>query len=319
MNTMRFRNLYFGISLLFLIPGILSLLVFGLRPAIDFTGGSLLEVALVEESAEEIVVEGTEQSATSSASLESTPVSTFTAQEIETILAELYEVTSVQLQGDDQAVIRGKTIDNDVKNQALARLSSSFGEVEEVQFSSVGPTFGRETLVKMSLAVLLVSGIITFYVWYQFSELRYGICAILAMFHDSLILLGAFSLLGYFFKVEVDLLFVTALLTTLSFSIHDTIVVYDRIRELLSKHKRRSFKEVVNAAVLETLARSINNSVTIIIMLLALVLLGGVTIRWFAVALLIGAVTGTYSSTFTAAPLLLLWEDIKNKRRNKAN
>ena len=134
------------------------------------------------------------------------------------------------------------------------------------------------------------------------------------MLHDSLILIGAFSLLGHFFDVEVDVLFVTALLTTLSFSIHDTIVVYDRIRELKRKHPRSGLEEIANAAVLETLSRSINNSMTIIIMLLSLVVLGGDTIRWFSVALLIGAITGTYSSTFTAVPLLL---EVDQRRLSK--
>ena len=138
------------------------------------------------------------------------------------------------------------------------------------------------------------------------------------MFHDSLILLGAFSLLGHFYGIEVNVLFVTALLTTLSFSVHDTIVVFDRIRELTRKNFKLKEEVVVWRAVRETLPRSINNSLTIIIMLLALVILGGESIRWFALALLIGAVTGTYSSTFTAAPLLLLWSDISKllkKRR----
>ena len=149
------------------------------------------------------------------------------------------------------------------------------------------------------------------YVWVQFNELKYGVSAILAMFHDSLVLLGVFSLLGHFYHVEVDMLFVTALLTTLSFSVHDTIVVYDRIRELRGRYSKYSLTSLINTAITETLSRSINNSVTIIIMLAALAMLGGDTIRWFSAALLIGAVTGTYSSTFTAAPLLLLWEDIK--------
>jgi preprotein translocase subunit SecF len=201
----------------------------------------------------------------------------------------------------------------------MAILQSRFGVVIEQQFSTVGPTLGRETLVKMMTAIVLVATIILFYIWRQFSELKYGVSAVLAMIHDSLILLGAFSILGVLFKVEVDVLFVTALLTTLSFSVHDTIVVYDRIRELRRKHRTRSFAEVVNTAIIETLSRSINNSFTIIVMLLSLVLLGGETIRWFAVALLIGAVTGTYSSTFTAAPLLLLWEEIRLRTKRKAS
>jgi preprotein translocase subunit SecF len=137
------------------------------------------------------------------------------------------------------------------------------------------------------------------------------------MFHDSLILTGIFSLLGYFKGVEVDLLFVTAVLTTLSFSIHDTVVVYNRIRELQKKDRRLSLTEVANVAVWKTLGRSINDSVTIILMLLSLVLLGGESIHYFSLALLIGAITGTYSSTFTAVPILLFWEEIANRRKNK--
>jgi preprotein translocase subunit SecF len=156
------------------------------------------------------------------------------------------------------------------------------------------------------------------YLTFQFKELRFGISAVLAMVHDSLILISAFSWLGFLMGVEVDVLFVTAVMTTLSFSVHDTIVVFDRIRELRRNNPRVEFETLVNTAVLQTLARSLNNSMTIIIMLLALVLLGGDTIRWFAVALLIGAITGTYSSTFTAVPLLLVWEEFKTKRTKQS-
>jgi preprotein translocase subunit SecF len=154
-------------------------------------------------------------------------------------------------------------------------------------------------------------------VWWQFNDLKYGVAAVLAMFHDALILLGAFSILGKLYNVEVDILFVTALLTILSFSIHDTIIVFDRVRETVRKHPGVSFVEIVNSAVLQTLGRSINNSLTVIIMLTALVLLGGETIHWFAVALLIGAITGTYSSTFTAAPILVIWDELKKNSKQQ--
>lgn len=298
MNLLKFRNLYFAISLLVIIPGLLSLGMFGLRLAIDFTGGSLLEVQLGQPKQE-------------SESPEEIP------QVIEQTATKYYDVQGVQQTGTDSYVIRGKTVDNAVKNQVLSDLGAEFGLVNELQFSSVGPTLGRETLVKMITAMMLVAGIIMVYVWRQFTELKYGVSAILAMVHDTLVLLGVFSILGVVFHVEVDVLFVTALLTTLSFSVHDTIVVYDRIRELRRKHPKRNFSEVVNAAIIETLGRSLNNSLTIIIMLLALVLLGGDTIRWFAVALLVGAITGTYSSTFTAAPLLLVWDEVAQKIKNK--
>ena len=134
------------------------------------------------------------------------------------------------------------------------------------------------------------------------------------MLHDSLVLLGIFSLLGHFFGIEVDLLFVTATLTVLSFSVHDTIVVYDRIRELQKRHSNESVYELANQAVSETMIRSLNNSLTIIFMLLALFLLGGVSTRFFALALLIGTVSGSYSSPFTAVPLLVIWDDLRKSR-----
>lgn len=282
MNLMRFRKIYFLISLTFLIPGVISLFLFGLKPAIDFTGGSLLELQFAEQN-ETVLQE----------------------DDFKNTLSQFYEANVIQSSGENKMIIKGKEISNQEKDELITNLNQSYGSLEVLRFETVGPILGAELLRKTLVAVFLVASIITFYVWKQFSELKYGLCAVLAMLHDSLILIGAFSLLGHFFDVEVDVLFVTALLTTLSFSIHDTIVVYDRIRELKRKHPRSGLEEIANAAVLETLSRSINNSMTIIIMLLSLVVLGGDTIRWFSVALLIGAITGTYSSTFTAVPLLL--------------
>ncbi|MGD9129534.1 MAG: protein translocase subunit SecF [Candidatus Woesebacteria bacterium] len=292
MNLMRFKKFYFAVSLFFLIPGILSLIFFGLKPSIDFTGGSLLELRL--KSNDEIILK---------------------QEELENKLNEIYTISSVQRSGFNQFILRGKAIKQEQKEQVLTKIVESYAELEEIRFETVGPTLGKELLVKTLAAVLILSIFITIYVWRQFDELKFGLSAILAMFHDSLILLGSFSLLGYFFKVEVDVLFVTAVLTTLSFSIHDTIVVFDRIRELRKRHHKENLETIANVAVLETLARSINNSVTIILMLLALVILGGETIRWFAIALLIGAITGTYSSTFTAVPILLSWDELKNKKK----
>lgn len=290
MNLMKYKYLYFIISLLVIVPGIVSLLRNGLVLGIDFTGGSLLEVEFAQQLPEN--------------------------ESISNTLKPVYEVESIQNGEANNVIIRGKNISNDTKENALVALTSSFGEVRERQFSAVGPTLSQELLRKTITAVLLVASFITFYIWRQFKEFKYGISAVIAMLHDTLVLIGIFSILGYFFKIEVDVLFVTALLTTLSFSVHDTIVVYDRIRELRRKNTKTEFETIVGAAVLETLSRSINNSMTIIIMLLSLVLLGGQSIQHFALALLIGAVTGTYSSTFTAAPLLLVFD--KLAKRSKA-
>lgn len=295
MRFMKWRWLYFLISLTFLIPGVVSLISFGLKPAIDFTGGSLLEVSFDK-------VENDQQ---------------ISYDALKNTLSGYYELDSIQQSEKNQVILRGKHIDNKTKNAALAALNTEYGSVKEVRFEAVGPALGKELLKKTMVGVVIAAIIIMFYVWAVFHELKYGVSAILAMFHDTFILLGVFSLLGYFYQIEVDTLFVTALLTTLSFSVHDTIVVYDRIRELRKKHANEKLIDLVDVAVTETLGRSINNSVTIIIMLTALAVLGGTTIHWFAVALLVGAVTGTYSSTFTAAPLLLLWEDIAAKRKRR--
>ncbi|MFZ5376099.1 MAG: protein translocase subunit SecF [Patescibacteria group bacterium] len=292
-SILKHRNVFFIISLLVIVPGLYSLLRYGLKPAIDFTGGSLLEVKYAQADSKKLLER----------------------QDIQAVAADIYEINSVQKSGDNQIIVRGKTISNDQKDAFIKKLSEKYGQIEEVRFASVGPILGRELLVKTLAAVLLASIAITLYVWRQFNQLMFGVCAILAMLHDSLVLLGIFSLLGYFMGVEVDVLFVTALLTTLSFSVHDTIVVYDRIRELRKNHPNQSLEELADAAVLETMGRSVNNSVTIIIMLLSLVLLGGESIRWFAVALLIGAISGTYSSPFTAVPLLLVWNEKISKKK----
>jgi preprotein translocase subunit SecF len=180
-------------------------------------------------------------------------------------------------------------------------------------FEYVGPSIGQETIRKTVISIILAVTTLLVYISFTFKKLKFGVCAILAMLHDSLILLGSFSLLGHFFGVQVDLLFVTAVLTTLSFSVHDTIVVFDRIREL----SNTPAKEVdnINQAITDTIVRSLNNSLTIIFMLLALLLMGASSTKHFILALLIGTIIGTYSSTFTAAPLLTVWTKIFDSRK----
>lgn len=287
MNIMKYRWLFFTISLCVLIPGFISLAVNGLRPSIDFTGGSVLEVSLPQTNGQ------------------------LDAAVVQAELKDLFEVNTVQQTGTQSWSLKGKELTSEQQQAVVAKLSQNYGAAQVLRFESVGPVLGKELLGKALTAAILVAIMITIYVARQFSELKYGVSAILAMIHDSLILLGVFSLLGAWKQVEVDVLFVTALLTTLSFSVHDTIVVFDRIREMRREHARTPYATLLSAAVLQTLSRSLNNSFTIIIMLLSLVVLGGESIRWFAFALLIGAITGTYSSTFTAVPLLLAWDDVK--------
>lgn len=282
---MKFKWLYFLISALVLVPGIYSLLVFRLKPSIDFTGGSLLELKLQNDQL---------------------PMTN--DQLIEIFREKGVEVSSVQSSGENTYLFRMKPIDKD-KNQAIQEvLTEKFAKVEEIRFETVGPTLGRELLNKTLMAIIIAAGFVLFYVAVRFGETKYGVCAILAMFHDSLILLGVFSLLGQIKNVEVDALFVTAVLTTLSFSVHDTVVIYDQIRESSRRFAKASFVDLTNQAIEKTLVRSLNNSLTIIFVLFAFWLLGGETIKWFIFALLTGMIAGTYSSSFVAVPLLVVWE-----------
>lgn len=186
---------------------------------------------------------------------------------------------------------------------------------QEISFEVVGPLIGGETLTKTYIAILLSVALLLFWITFQFRSFKFGLAAVLATFHDIIILLGIFALLGHLINVEIDFLFVTAVLTTLSFSVHDTIVVFDRIREKQRVYVKgiNSFSDLLNSALTETLVRSINNSLTIIFMLLSLVLFGGQTTFWFAIALLVGVILGTYSSAFVAVPILSLVESLRRK------
>lgn len=288
---MRYRLVFFTLSAVLLLVSLGSLLGFRLKPAVDFTGGSLIEIAVLDTAIE--------------------------SQEISEILDNQYPIASVQSVDEGRFILKTAEFSNADKDMVIETLSGQVGAVEVLRFETVGATVSQELLSKTVAAVILVTILITLYVWYQFKDLKFGVCAILAMFHDTIILLGSFSILGYLYGVEVDMLFVSAVLTTLSFSVHDTIVVFDRVRELRKRNPVTEMTTLVNTAVLETLSRSLNNSITIFIVLFSLVLLGGVTIRWFAVALLIGAVVGTYSSTFVAAPLLVVWDGVQKRLKKK--
>ncbi|PIU33010.1 protein translocase subunit SecF [Candidatus Shapirobacteria bacterium CG07_land_8_20_14_0_80_39_12] len=287
---MRFKWLYFLISAIVIVPGLVSLLMFGLRPAIDFTGGTLLEYRFDQE---------------------------ITSQQINDFLKEKdFEVYSIQSSGERTYLLRLPILEKEKILEIENLLTEKTGsKPQEVRFEVVGPTLGRELLIKTIIAVILAAGFILSYVAWRFKNTKFGVCAILALFHDILVLLGAFSLMGHFWKLEVDTLFVTAMLTILSLSVYDTIVVYDRIRESQKLLPDIPFESVVNKAITETLPRSLNTSLTLVFVLVALILLGGVTIKWFAVALLIGAISGTYSSPFNAVPLLVLWENLSQRRK----
>ena len=286
-NFIKYKTVYFLLSLLVILPSAYFLIRYGLNPSADFTGGALLELKF--------------------------PSGQVTQASLSQAVNASIAGALVQQSGDDTFMIRAQNLDQSSSNNLKTGLSTSFGPVEEKRFISVGPTLGKELIKKTLIGVMLAAGFILVYVAIRFKDKKYGICAVLAMLHDTLIVLGTYSIAGVYLGAQADALLVTAVLTILSFSVHDTIVVYDRIRETLVLEPHLPYEQVVNRSINQTLTRSINNSLTIIFMLLALFILGGETIRWFVFALLVGTITGTYSSTFTAAPLLVVWENLKRR------
>jgi preprotein translocase subunit SecF len=286
----KYLWLYFCISAVVLVPGLYTLGVHGLRPAVDFTGGTLLEIQ-AEQSISQASVE-----------------ETLTQQDITTAV--------VQSVGDRGFMIRLKPEDSpktSTLQQALA--SASAQPITIVRNETVGPVLGQELLRKTITAALVAISVILLYVAYAFRNIKFGVSAIVALVHDLLVVLGIFALLGQWLHVEVDTLFVTAFLTTMSFSVHDTIVVFDRIREMGRRGEKGSFEELCDKALTETIGRSLTNSLTIVFMLVALVLMGGGTIQWFVTALLVGTISGTYSSPFIATPVLILWDRWEKRKR----
>lgn len=281
---------FFIFSFLLILPGVFSLAVYKLNLGVDFTGGALLEYRF-EKAVDKIAAR-------------------------EELIKNKIETISVIDSGPNTYIFKTKPINDTQVGEARKVLSDTFGKVEEVRIESVGPIIGGETTKNAVIAVLVASVMIILYLALAFrkvpkpaSSWRFGITAVAALLHDVLLLLGVFSLLGYFWKVEIDVLFVTALLTVIGFSVHDTIVVFDRIRENLPKYLSRKFIDVANISITQTLGRSLNTSLTVVFVLLALLLFGGESIRWFVVALLVGIISGTYSSIFNATALLVLWEE----------
>ncbi|MCJ7805420.1 protein translocase subunit SecF [Patescibacteria group bacterium] len=285
---MHYRLLYAAISGIVIAVGIFSLFKWGLNIGIDFKGGAILEYKFAKQVSEE---------------------------QISSIVKNAGGVASIQKTGDGSYSIRFAPIDSNQKTVITALLQKNF-DAEELRFENVGPTIGPELVKKTVYALLISASAILLWVAYQFKSIKFGTSAVLAMFHDSIVLIGMYSLLGHFFGAEVDFLFVTALLTILSFSVHDTIIVYDRIREA---HRKTGgdVAELADKAMTETMVRSLNNSFTIIFMLVALILLGGTTVKWFAAALLIGTISGTYSSPFVAVPILVTWDEIEKKIKRR--
>jgi preprotein translocase subunit SecF len=290
LNIVQRRYLFFGISLAVIVPGLIALALWGLPLAIDFTGGSLLQARFDSGTIPQ------------------------PAQIREVYRQNGFEDTQVQTSGTDQIIVRSTKMDEATKSKIVSALSQQFNtNITTLRFDTVGPAVGREVATRAALAVGLAALGITLYITFAFRGVshafRYGISAIIAMLHDVLVVIGVTAILCHFLGWEVDPLFLTALLTVIGFSVHDTIVVFDRIRENSNTYRRLPYETVVNHSIVQTLARSINTQLTVMFTLLALLLFGGITIRHFVLTLLIGVFSGTYSSIFNAAPILVVWEN----------
>ena len=298
MNLIGKRRIWYTISLIMIVPGLISLILYGLRLGIDFRSGQLLTAR------GSIRIEQAQKAAAG---------------------LGLQDMQVIPTGGDTEIRYRDPSPQGQHEaNHQKFKSALASEHIEELSFDSVGPTVSSSIARNAVASLFLVSLAIVLYVAFAFrnapqpvSPWSFGFMAIAALLHDAFFVLGVFSLLGHFLGVEIDSLFVTAILTVIGFSVHDTIVVFDRIRENLRRDKG-SFEQVVNNSILETIARSINTSLTVLLTLLALLLFGGESIRLFVLALLIGIASGTYSSIFNASPLLVTWHNYKLKRLEKA-
>ncbi len=287
------RKIWYTLSLLIIVPGVLALIFWHLNLGIDFTGGSVWELQFPR-----------------------TDIQSLDVRQI--LISQGQQDPQVQIANNpDQTqtvLIHLKQLEegSPVKTQLANALKTRYGDFKELRLDSVGPTVGASVSRNSILSVFAAAVGILLYLAWAFRKVKrpflYGSCAIVAMLHDVLVVLGIFAILGKVIGAEIDSLFVTAVLTVIGFSVHDTIVVFDRIRENQIRRPAMPFDDVVNYSLNQTIVRSINTSLTVIFTLLALVLFGGATIREFVLALLLGVVSGTYSSIFNASQLLVSWE-----------
>lgn len=305
LNIIGRRKLWYTFSGALVITSVILIFMWGLKLGIDFTGGALLEVSYLGERPTNEVVRA--------------KLAQFDLGNI-----------SVAPIGETGLLLKFKAIDEDMHKKIGAVLQELVkppeglrpeAAYEERAFESIGPTIGVELRNRSLQAIAFVLGAIILYVAWAFRKVsrpvkswKYGTIAVIALFHDLTIPTGIFAVLGKFYDVEIDTLFVTAMLTVLGFSVHDTIVVFDRIRENLSRKGSTNFEATVNASVNETITRSINTSLTALLVLLAVFFFGGESIKYFALTLILGIIFGTYSSIFIASPLLVSWYNLKRKK-----
>ena len=290
------KNLYFILSGLLIVPGVIFLLLGGLKPGIEFKGGTLLD-----------------------ARFDTPPV----VSAVHDAMASLgHPETVVQVAEGGRTEIRTFEMKPDEITTTTKALQEKLGPAK-IDASVVSPSFSGELIQNAIRSIILASIFIVLLIAFAFRSFgwgafRYGIAAIIALLHDAAFVLGLFAILGYFFNVEIDSLFVTAVLTIIGFSVHDTIVVFDRIRENLRLNPGEALNPVINFSIMQTMTRSIITSLTVVFTLLALFLFGGFSMRNFALALLVGIISGTYSSIFNASQIVSLWQELEDKLRHRA-
>lgn len=296
-NIVKYRKIYYFLSGAVIAASVFALAIWGLKLGIDFTGGSLMEIEYSSERASSDFIK-----------------ENFKSVGIDDVIT--------QPSGERGMILRFKDVDEKTHQEILSKLK---GEKEdsfvEKSFASIGPTIGKEMKIKSVWAISLVLIIIVIYIAIAFRKVsfplvswKYGIATLVALFHDVIIPLGVFAALGRFYNTEIDIAFIAAILTVLGYSVHDTIIVFDRVRENLMKFSRIDFEEIVNKSLNQTFLRSLNTSLTVILVLLAIYFFGGQSIHNFALVLIIGIAAGTYSSLFIASPILVSWLKWKNKK-----
>ncbi len=296
MKILNYYKYLFAGSAIILVFGIASMGIFGFHLGVDFKGGTVTELVFNQEFNQDKVGE----------------------------VLNSNNIQNYQLQpaGDNGLIIKTGNLTKEQYDKISGEIRTQVGEFEEKRFDSIGPVVGQELKKKAVYQLILISVGIVLYIAYAFRKVsrpitpfQFGVAAIVSLVHDLLIVLGIFSLLGHFLNIEIDSLFVTAMLTVLGFSVHDTIIVFDRIRENLKVYAGQSIEFIVNHSISQTLVRSLNTSLTVLFVLLAMLLFGGESIRYFVLALFIGIAAGTYSSIFVAAPILVLWQNWRNRKR----
>jgi len=302
MFIIKYRKIFYALSGILTALSVGALFVWGLNLGIDFKGGAIVEVSYLEGRPEISAVK----------------------ENLDKLSLGSY---SLQPAGSDSFILRSRVI-NDAERPLIQESFSLKGaeKVEVKRFNSIGPVLGKEAAIKSIISILIVIFCIVIFIAFAFrkvsepvSSWKYGFIAIIALLHDVLVPTGVFAVLGYYYGYEIDTLFVTALLVVLGFSIHDTIVVFDRVRENLNLSRgyreKKSFDKIVGESVSQTFTRSINTSLTTVLALVALYIFGAESTKHFSLALIIGITAGTYSSIFLGSPLLVTFEKWQNRKK----